>query len=109
MDKSVKRNKSRHFWVEHVNAWSDSGLSQAGYCRQHNLSKGNFYNWKLKLKSKSVIPVVIQPDKGSAHTEPSSHDKAIEITLANNIRCRFPHNINLVTASDWIRVLSSIQ
>ncbi len=108
MDSSPKPNKSRQYWVEHVSAWSTSGLSQADYCRQHDLAKGNFYNWKLKLKSKTVIPVVVKPDKGPAHTESSSHDKAIEITLANNIRCRFPHNINLVTASDWIRVLSNI-
>lgn len=37
MEKSIKRNKSRQFWVGHVNAWSDSDLSQAEYCRQHNL------------------------------------------------------------------------
>ena len=109
MDSPSKPNKTREFWIEHVDTWSTSGLSQVEYCRQHNLSKGKFYNWKLKLKSKAIIPVVVQPDKGPSHTESSFSDKSIEITLANNIRCRFPDNINLDAASGWIRVLSNIQ
>jgi len=107
MEKSIKRNKSRQFWVEHVNAWSDSDLSQAEYCRQHNLPMGNFYNWKLKLKSRTVIPVVVQSDNKPASE--LSCLSAIEITLANNIRCQFPGNMDLNAASDWIRVLSNIQ
>ncbi|VAW71646.1 hypothetical protein MNBD_GAMMA12-1146 [hydrothermal vent metagenome] len=109
MDSSSKATKNRQFWIDHVNTWSTSGLSQAEYCRQHDLPMGKFYNWKLKLKSKTVIPVVVQPDKGPSHTESSFTDNSIEITLANNIRCRFPDSINLDTASDWIRVLSNIQ
>ena len=109
MEPSPKPSRGRQFWVEHVNAWSTSGLSQAEYCRQYNLPKGNFYNWKLKLKSRTVIPVLVESDKAPVHQESGPLDDTIEIMLANNIRCRFPHNINLDTAEGWIRVLSNIQ
>ena len=82
MEPSSKPSKARQFCVEHVNAWSVSGLSQAEYCRQKDLPMGKFYNWKLKLKSKAVIRMVVQSDEAPGSSISSSPKIAIEITLA---------------------------
>ncbi len=46
MDSLAKR---RQHWSEHIRAWSDSELSQAEYCRHHQLDIRRFYAWKTRL------------------------------------------------------------
>ena len=56
--------KSKAFWKKHVSLWEQSGLSQAEYCRQHNLLATTFSNWKYKFMKQSepleLVPVPIQ-------------------------------------------------
>ena len=47
----TKTNR-RPFWQKHLRAWSESGLTQADYCRQHELSRAAFGWWKRQLHGK---------------------------------------------------------
>jgi hypothetical protein len=52
-DGTTKKTTSRKpFWQEHLRAWSQSGLTQADYCRQHQLSAPAFGWWKRRLEGK---------------------------------------------------------
>ena len=52
-DSTTKKKTSRRpFWQEHLRAWSESGLTQADYCRQHQLSRAAFGWWKRQLQGK---------------------------------------------------------
>jgi hypothetical protein len=52
-DSTAKKTTSRKpFWQRHLRAWSRSGLTQADYCRQHQLSAPAFGWWKRKLEGK---------------------------------------------------------
>ena len=52
-DGTKKKTTSRKpFWQEHLRAWSQSGLTQADYCRQHQLSAPAFGWWKRQLEGK---------------------------------------------------------
>jgi hypothetical protein len=37
------------FWQDHINAWQGSGLSQTGYCKQHEIKFHNFAYWRNRL------------------------------------------------------------
>ncbi|MEX2366618.1 MAG: hypothetical protein WD601_08435 [Pseudohongiellaceae bacterium] len=41
------------FWTQHIQAWQQSGLSQAAYVQQHRLPLARFGYWKRKLDSKA--------------------------------------------------------
>lgn len=41
------------YWHEHFESWENSGLSQAEYCRRHNLKYCLFHYWKRKLRKPS--------------------------------------------------------
>ena len=65
-DGTTKKTTSRKpFWQKHLRAWSRSGLTQADYCRQHQLSAPAFGWWKRKLEGKP------KPRKGSPAAEQS--------------------------------------
>jgi hypothetical protein len=38
-------------WSRIVTDWSESGLTQADYCRKYRIDLKRFYLWKSKLKS----------------------------------------------------------
>ena len=51
-DGTTKKTSRRPFWQKHVRAWYQSGLTQADYCRRHQLSVAAFGWWKRQLQDK---------------------------------------------------------
>lgn len=39
---STLKQQATHFWSEHLEQWQGSGLSQAAYCRKHDLCQQKF-------------------------------------------------------------------
>ncbi len=41
------------YWMQQVAAWKSSGMSQASFCKTHDLVYHRFIYWKLKLEGTS--------------------------------------------------------
>jgi len=54
--KNSKNDKRRVFWQVHLDAWRDTGLTQAAYCRKNNLRANQFTYWKKQI-SQPDLPV----------------------------------------------------
>ena len=50
-------------WKSHLDAWQASGLTQAAYCRQHELVYCQFTYWKQKLTQSATPPT--QPERSA--------------------------------------------
>lgn len=52
-------------WLSHINAWQLSGLSQAAYCRLHQLATGTFTarlsEFRAQAKLSPPLPPVLLP------------------------------------------------
>jgi hypothetical protein len=76
-------------WCRHVEAWRESGLNQADYCRQQGLNPKTFSAWARralpvdKNTSQDVVFVPVTPSPPAATAE------------ANVIMLRFPHGAQL--------------
>ncbi|NOI36784.1 hypothetical protein F0250_23230 [Vibrio cyclitrophicus] len=46
---------SHQSWLNHVNAWQRSNVSQAQYCRAHDINQAQFSYWKRKLNDTSTV------------------------------------------------------
>ncbi len=64
------------YWTRIIHAWSQSGLSQAEYCRHHHIDIKHFYSWKHVLDTKKVttseqgtfFPLsLVEPPRASAN------------------------------------------
>lgn len=51
--------EKRRYWKQHIEDWRTSGLTRAGYCRQHNLSYDRFIYWNRKFR-KEPNPAFIE-------------------------------------------------
>lgn len=54
------RQDQLKYWQTHISAWEQSGTSQAGYCRTHNLKIKNFAYWLRKLRKGSETIKLVQ-------------------------------------------------
>jgi len=50
--KSRRDPQKEQFWREHLGRQRRSGLSQAAYCRIHNLNANSFSSWKVIVMSR---------------------------------------------------------
>ena len=39
---NIATQQSKSFWLDHIQQWQQSSLSQAAYCRQHDLCQQKF-------------------------------------------------------------------
>lgn len=99
-------NRSKEFWLNHIKQWNLSGLSKADYCRQHNLSVGNFYNWFSKetmsgttkahhsqAAALNLVPVMLSDTVTSGAT----------ITLqSNGLSFSFPSGLSTDEIDRWL-------
>jgi hypothetical protein len=82
--------QKRTYWKQHIDSWQETGVTQAEYCRRHNLHYHQLIYWKkrflntetdvtfvpLKLEDFSDIPT--QPECASLSVVINDHFK-IEI------------------------------
>ena len=77
-------------WRRHVEAWRESGLSQADYCRQQNLNPKTFSLWTRRVQDNlslsmgsplELIAVQVAPSAPVASTPAS-----VMLRLANGVQ-----------------------
>ena len=67
--------QKRIYWKQHIDSWQETGLSQAEYCRRHNLKHHQLVYWKKRflstetevsfvpLKLEDLLDIPAQPDR----------------------------------------------
>jgi len=58
------KQQAKHFWSEHLEQWQTSGLSQAAYCRKHDLCQQKF----SYRKRQADIFCVGKPERSTGFT-----------------------------------------
>ena len=51
----------REFWVSHIQAWEQSGLSQVAYCRKNDLKMHRWWYWRKRISTPSATDVTFVP------------------------------------------------
>jgi hypothetical protein len=79
-------------WRRHVEAWRESGLSQADYCRQQNLNRKTFSLWTRRVRDDLSMSKDSPLELISVQVTPSAPVVTAE---ASPILLRFPHGAQL--------------
>ena len=52
-----EQDRKRQYWKTHIVSWQASCISQAEYCRRHELKFHQFVYWRRKFTLKSSTPL----------------------------------------------------
>lgn len=93
------------YWLTHIKDWQRSGLSQAAYCRQHDLNANSFtgrlseFRKQESLAPAELIPIQVKVDKESSLTH------VLVLTVQDN-RLELPTTISAQWLAELLRCLS---
>jgi hypothetical protein len=88
-------------WRDHIEAWQDSGLKQADYCRQHNINYKTFiaglsdYRRTCEEDKTVLIPVTVTKEA----VDPLPEAQPFVLLL------RQGHRLELPESAQWLSAL----
>jgi hypothetical protein len=99
MNKNPKSDQDEQFWRNHISQWRDSDLTQAAYCKQHDLSPHSISYYKRKF-SGGPDPVRRKP-AGFVNVQLTPevvHPAPLTLYFANGVRLSgiAEHNVSVV-------------
>jgi hypothetical protein len=104
-----QRREKRRVWTSRINGWKSSGLSQAEYCREKELSKCQFTYWKCKLEKKAA-PVTFVPLSGESvrFQKGQNHQAPIKLIIDSHYEIEIGDGFSPWTLSTLIRTLGRL-
>jgi len=102
--KKLTREEKPSYWQAQVSSWRGSGLSQAQFCRDHNLKVRDFGYWKRKF-SQSSSAVSFVPLRVKSSPSPSS---SLGLVLDSGLRIEVREGFSSGTLRDLIHTLREL-
>jgi len=100
--------QAKSFWLDHVVQWQSSGLSQAAYCRQHDLCQQKF-SYRKRQSSFAKEPDISSPGFARVQVDspirPSASDMGLSIRFNNGIQIERITENNLTLIPQLLTVL----
>lgn len=85
---STYTRRSRSDWIEIIQTWQNSSLTQREFCSQNSIALSSFYKWRQKLSAGSEDTATSQTDgfvnvfsSSPAHRDVPESDWQIELDL----------------------------
>lgn len=93
-------------WKGHMEAWGRSGLTQAGYCREHELSLASFGYWRRRLRASAhtksdrsaLVPIMVN--------EMTTPAQVIEVRLPNGLSVHLPLAMD---SAHWLPIIQALR
>lgn len=101
--------EKQEFWQTHIEAWQQSSLSQAEYCRRNNLPIKSFGYRKRRILGSSnqeqlFIPVTIQAEPVRAFET----ETPLRLALQNGLKIEVAGDFNPGILQKLIRVAEAV-
>jgi hypothetical protein len=84
LSRAEQLEQKRSYWRHHIDSWQQTGLTQAEYCRRHNLKHHQLVYWKKRfLKTEtdfSFVPLKLE----DLLDLPARQDQATLILVIND-------------------------
>jgi hypothetical protein len=97
-----QRTKKQKYWQHHIEEWSQSGLSQAAYCREYNLKIKSFVYFKSRLKKNLPVQFVQVP------IEPVPAPSFLKLNIGSSFQIDIPDGFSQNTLTQVLQVLRGV-
>lgn len=105
---ATQKSRNARQWQSHLQAWQASGMSQAGYCREHNLSEKGFNYWVKKHRQQNslqLVPLTIPPAILPTRVITS---RELKLRIGRSACLEIPADFDLAAFEKIIRLVADI-
>ena len=90
ISRAEQLEQKRAYWKQHIDGWQQTGLTQAEYCRRHNLKHHQLVYWRKRfLKTETDVTFVPLKLEVPARSEPASLTLVVDNQFKIEIRTGF--------------------
>ena len=86
LSRSEQLEQNRAYWKQHIEDWRSSGMTQADYCRRHELKDYRFTYWKKRFvppdSDATFVPVKIN---GSLLAAPDPSSVSVRLIMDKDL------------------------
>jgi len=97
-----QQTKKQKYWQCHIEKWSQSGLSQAAYCREYNLKIKSFNYFKSRLKKTLPVQFVQVP------VEPVRVPSFLKLNIGSSFQIDIPDGFSQNTLTQVLQILRGV-
>jgi surfactin synthase thioesterase subunit len=95
----------REQWRVHMEAWSQSGQTQAAYCEQHGLNVKTFSYWRRRLKTDNQAVRLVQlPGRALRQAEGTT----LRVVVDDRLTIEVADGFNPATLARTVEVLRGL-
>jgi hypothetical protein len=98
----------RKFWATHIEAWSQSGLTQVDYCRRHGLRWSNFHYWRKRLNGLPAPAALVELPVSSIIDGQATRDPNGLVLIFDRYRVEIADGFNPAALARLIQVLGHL-
>lgn len=99
----------RREWAEHIRSCSESGKSDAQYCREQGLSPKAFCYWKRKYRKNSEAAIRLVPvGRQMIHVQQARSQASPLVLMAGRYKVEVGTGFDSVTLVQLVRTLERI-
>ncbi len=103
--KVTPEDRRRQF-EEHMRRWRSSGLTQAEYCRRHELKWSTFHYWRKRLQNTATAVTLVQvPVSNNLSRQPGQE---LALILGDRYRVEIGDNFNPTTLARLVDTLGRL-
>ena len=95
--------KKQRYWQRYIDQWSQSGLSQAAYCREHKLKIKSFTYFKSRLKKKNLPVQFVQVPVESVRVP-----YFLKLNIGSSFQIDIPDGFSQNTLTQVLQVLGGV-
>ena len=101
-----KREQNRQRWLEYIQAWNLSGLTQKVFCTQHHLGLASFQRWhRISMREEQSRKSAVATFLPVNVIEPST--SCLTLLLNNDLRVEIPAGFDSVTLKQVVQALQA--
>jgi len=107
--RQIENEQKRRKWEKHITGWEESGITQAEYCRIHELNAGQFTYFKSRFKRKNdnFSPVAVQINPDMFRSEAACRS-ALRLNLGNGLQIEIENDFDPSFLTALIRTLRTL-
>ncbi|MFK0569954.1 IS66 family insertion sequence element accessory protein TnpA, partial [Endozoicomonas sp.] len=106
------QNATQEQWQQRIDSWQDSGLSQAGWCRQNGVKSSQLGYWKKKLWAEdntaspsNTISAFVPVSRAKSQDRVYEESPPLTVSLPNGLSVSGIDQHNLALAGQLIGLL----
>ncbi len=106
-ERSKEANEKRsQFWKNHLNKWSQTGLSQNAYCRNNHLRPNQFTYWKNKFKRQNLPVEFVQITQNQFEEVINRHSpQTLRLNVKSELQIEIPDGFSQTTLEQVLQVV----